>query len=1683
MPKIQIKRGITDPGASTLTSAGELAVNTSDKKFFIKTATDSTTAPIWMGAQIVNTVNDWSSADLSKQVLTGTATRDRIRNAPELLFNSTGTIGASFGIYSLNGYMWNFANSEINFNNSTLKNAPTPAFDGDVANKKYVDNIATGIRFKAAVNNIMFEDGYGNATIPTYTEAVSADYVRTLKTEVYTPDAPAQPFYGYARFDITPQNNDVTETLQGGVTITNFQIGATVKLGGVIIGKITNISPLYSANVNESVKIRNGATSTITHVSGNVTITLDSKTPSSYTSTPNTTSITITNEGRGDTLTTTGSINLADIDYASVCTINSTTGQQTWSNFAIKPNDRVLVKVFSGSEAYKNGIYVVQTAGTINIPSSILGPGMQGAGNSKITGNDVVKLRGDTTNQNLFSQNTPSDIDPTTTNKGTCYPTTTGTDYGYNSSTGFWEDSATPAGWTLVRATDFDIWNEIPGSIVYVKVGTNGKSNWICLAEKDIIGGTWLAGSTYNELGNSSYGIGFGEFSTAGGMTTTYPLYSDGNNLGLNYMRPLTTDPMMGTYLTLDIRRYNDQTSSASAYTITDISSDTDVLNKPLYLGYDTTSGAEGYYLYPNPNAGSSIQELGTSDGTVTFTFAKGSGDDSIYADRVQNLITQTNGPMKYDTATGSPIINGNLVVNGQAVASNFKFSEPVITSASTFSKSSSDVILVGQQISAITTAGTNGITATLRSHNDSSEYAYSLDDEFTTNTGADYPIVTSVTSNSFTLDKPLRPFPAPADVSISGVNVYNTTIIGTTAPVSNEYPLTSATPYTTRTGDPVVVNNNIGSNILSGTIYYAIVNLSTQRIAFASSYANAIAGIKITSTTAAPSGTTAITYQFTSTNHGLSNGQQVYYNSTGNPAGNHTNNSVYYVTSVSTNAFRLASTSAIAAGSTNGVSDLGLLSTLPTSTTHKVIKNIIPANTEALKVRTGKIIISSTTQPTLPVQLFNTANYVETGALNLTGKFLKLGTGTQRGTGAAQFTPAADQNRILANVQTSITYTISSLNTTTSELAITPTGTKLPTGTAVKFSTTSSITGLTNNSTYYVINVLDGSSNPTSVVKLATTKDEALNDDAISLTSTLAAGTHQLIEESQLRAAELRFNTSSGWQISKTPVGDNSSYEGSPTYFNLATQDGTETLTNKSLTSPTLTTPILGTPASGTLTNCTGLPINGLVSSTSLALGVGSIELGHASDTTITRVSGGKIAVEGANIATEQYVLDNTGGAVYSSVSNASVRAITGTITYTHSSGSSTIAVTAGGDLNTDFEGTFTTTGARLLVKNQATAGQNGIYTITSYTSNSVYTLTRAADFDSSAESRAGGIVFVSGGTTQANTSWGVLLTSVITSAAWTAGPTTLVINWGQTSAPGAGTTYSAGTGLTLTSTTFAVDSATIPYLANNNTFSGNNTFTGDITLNTASKSLTIGSTSAGLSVAGTTTLSGTTNLTGATTLTNAGGLTLRRAANQDGIILNGRAGGTAGHTVTFTPTTLNGSRTITLPDVTGTLITDGNLSAITSVGTLSGLTVSKSSVNTATLTNTALTANNSILVLHKSPTSGTDSSTYSEINLKYTTSGGTVTDRFFGMKSGGNVYVASANGGTTPLLEITTAGVLSINNGATLTSDAAADSNQGRLTLNYNMNVASSRGYKVNGTTVIDGSNVFVDMDCGTY
>ena len=88
-----------------------------------------------------------------------------------------------------------------------------------------------------------------------------------------------------------------------------------------------------------------------------------------------------------------------------------------------------------------------------------------------------------------------------------------------------------------------------------------------------------------------------------------------------------------------------------------------------------------------------------------------------------------------------------------------------------------------------------------------------------------------------------------------------------------------------------------------------------------------------------------------------------------------------------------------------------------------------------------------------------------------------------------------------------------------------------------------------------------------------------------------------------------------------------------------------------------------LGTPSSGTLTNCTGLPVAGITASTSTALGVGSVELGNASDTTLSRSAAGKLAIEGVDVVSTAGNQNLTGGFTTTSYSIGTITSGTTTL------------------------------------------------------------------------------------------------------------------------------------------------------------------------------------------------------------------------------------------------------------------------------------------------------------------------------------------------------------------------------------------------------------------------------------
>lgn len=127
-------------------------------------------------------------------------------------------------------------------------------------------------------------------------------------------------------------------------------------------------------------------------------------------------------------------------------------------------------------------------------------------------------------------------------------------------------------------------------------------------------------------------------------------------------------------------------------------------------------------------------------------------------------------------------------------------------------------------------------------------------------------------------------------------------------------------------------------------------------------------------------------------------------------------------------------------------------------------------------------------------------------------------------------------------------------------------------------------------------------------------------------------------------------------------------------------------------------------------------------------------------------------------------------------------------------------IANLAGGAPNTLDDVTLAAND-RILVKDQSTASQNGLYVVQTLGTGSNGTWVRATDFDTSAEATAGAFVFVTEGTLYADSGWVVSTNDPIVL-------NTSPITWNQFSGAGAGT--NAGAGLTKTGNTIDVGAGT---------------------------------------------------------------------------------------------------------------------------------------------------------------------------------------------------------------------------------------------------------------------------------
>jgi len=162
--------------------------------------------------------------------------------------------------------------------------------------------------------------------------------------------------------------------------------------------------------------------------------------------------------------------------------------------------------------------------------------------------------------------------------------------------------------------------------------------------------------------------------------------------------------------------------------------------------------------------------------------------------------------------------------------------------------------------------------------------------------------------------------------------------------------------------------------------------------------------------------------------------------------------------------------------------------------------------------------------------------------------------------------------------------------------------------------------------------------------------------------------------------------------------------------------------------------------------------------------------------DSIVTWLSGdstGKIVVAAdptvnLGIATKQYVDNKVATSSAGLVVHESVEvATTANITATYANGTAGVGATLTfGSAVTSIDDIALTNGDRILVKDQTTALQNGIYTRTSTT-----VWTRATDYDEAADVQAGDFVYVISGTANAETSFvqnTVMVTMGTTSITW---------------------------------------------------------------------------------------------------------------------------------------------------------------------------------------------------------------------------------------------------------------------------------------------------------------------------
>jgi hypothetical protein len=200
-------------------------------------------------------------------------------------------------------------------------------------------------------------------------------------------------------------------------------------------------------------------------------------------------------------------------------------------------------------------------------------------------------------------------------------------------------------------------------------------------------------------------------------------------------------------------------------------------------------------------------------------------------------------------------------------------------------------------------------------------------------------------------------------------------------------------------------------------------------------------------------------------------------------------------------------------------------------------------------------------------------------------------------------------------------------------------------------------------------------------------------------------------------------------------------------------------------------------------------------VGTTPIALGASSLTLGGLTSVTVTQDP-----TSALQLATKQYVDAVAEGLhVHPSCAAATPNTLAsitgGTVTYNNGTAGVGATLTLSVAL-TVLDGYTLLNGDRVLVKNEATQANNGIYTWA--TGGTV--LTRATDFDTAPEMASGDFTFITYGTLYGSTGW--VQTDPVTIVG------TSPVTWIQFTGAGS---YTAGTGLTLAGTQFSITNTAV--------------------------------------------------------------------------------------------------------------------------------------------------------------------------------------------------------------------------------------------------------------------------------